>query len=174
MSPRAGFDAWGNEAHGIPISGTGMAGLPATILLPCVRNATPEEIRGIKSGTRPDLVEAIREYERTLAAYNAELDAAFKVRAEEKARRSDSYWARRIAKHPEAAKEREQRRIRREARRTASAQNHARREAARIGRGEIAAPGETWWEIVADPVKYEAALQGAYSKPKQLRLEVSP
>lgn len=166
----SGWDKWGNEAHGIPIPGTAMAAPPATILLPCVRDATPEEIRGIKSGTRPDLVEAIREYERTLAQYNAELKAAYIVEAAEKAARSEAWWAKRIAKHPELAAERERKKTLREIRAEKDAAYFAQAKAK-----SLAEHGTPWWEVVADPVKYEAALRGEHDGPaRQLSLAATP
>ena len=172
MSRGAGWDKWGNEAHGIPIPGTGMAA-GTTVLLPAVRDPTPEEIRGIKTGTRPDLVEAIRKYERILIAYNADLRAQAKTQAEDRAARSEKWWARRIAKHPELAAEREHKQTLRQ-RRTARDAAYFSRKAAK----ELAEHGTPWWEIVADPTLYEAALRGEYKGPAQPRLplaaEVAP
>jgi hypothetical protein len=144
-----------------------------TTLLPIVRDPTADEIRGIKTGTRPDLVEAIREYERTLAAYNAELAAMTKAEAEAKALRSEAWWAKRIAKHPELAAEREARRLKKTLRQKRAELNARFAEKRAIARGAAPA-GEAWWEIVADPVKYEAALRGEYNRPAQLPLDAVP
>jgi hypothetical protein len=151
-----GWYRWGNEAHGIPCFDQEQIGAGTELKIPVVRDATPEEIYGIKHGTRPDLVEAIREYERLLALYNADLLERGRIEWEAKQARSKTYWAKRIAKHPELAAEREGKKTLQQSKAEFTAKFRARKEEKRK-----LVNGPPWWEVIADPVLYEAAVNAA-------------
>lgn len=85
---RRGWARWGLEAAGIPTDDgiVSRDGLPP---LPILREPTPEEEEGLIAGTRPDLVEKIRNYEAIVKLYNDDITAeALKALKEKQERRA--------------------------------------------------------------------------------------